>query len=82
MGSVVGLKPRRGWKAAGALLSVYLLLIASITLAAPDKPWDAFPAGCPRESNCSRAARRRCDAGSARACAGGRLMTGDTPGAS
>ena len=52
----MGLKPRRGWKAAGALLSVYLLLVAGITLAAPDKPWDAFPAGCPRESNCTRVA--------------------------
>ena len=53
---MVGLKPRRGWKAAGALLSVYLLLVAGITLAAPDKPWEAFPAGCPRESNCTRVA--------------------------
>ena len=52
----MGLKPRRGWKAAGALLSVYLLFVAGITLAAPDKPWDAFPAGCPRESNCTRVA--------------------------
>jgi uncharacterized protein (DUF1499 family) len=53
---VVGLNRPRGWKAAGALLAVYLLLVAGITLAAPDEPWDAFPAGCPHESNCTRVA--------------------------
>ena len=52
----MGLNPSRSWKATGALLAVYLLLVAGITLAAPDEPWDAFPAGCPRESNCTRVA--------------------------
>ena len=50
------LNPTRGWKAAGALLAVYLVLVAGITLAAPDEPWDAFPADCHRESNCTRVA--------------------------
>ena len=52
----MGLNPSRGWKATGALLAIYLLLVAGITLAAPDEPWNAFPAGCPHESNCTRVA--------------------------